>query len=105
MSDGVSFEAILKIAEIISVIGGGGLVVFRLGRTTSTRESAMKSQGTAIEELKEDVKIVGKLLTEVAVQKTRLDGLDQRIGTLDRRYEELRHGEGFVYPLGAHVSK
>jgi hypothetical protein len=42
-------------------------------------------------------------LTELAVQKSRLDSQGERLNLMDRRYEELRHGEGFVFPLEAHL--
>jgi len=35
-------------------------------------------------------------VTEVAVKSKRLD-------ILERRYEELRHGEGFTFPLATHL--
>ena len=97
----ITLDAALKIAEIVSIIGGGGLVVYRLGRTSAKIEAAMTLQAAEISELKEDVKVVGRLLTDVAVQKERLDSHARRLDLLDRRYDELRHGEGFVYPLGA----
>jgi len=53
---------------------------------------AMRQQATEIAALKDEIKELSKLVTEVAVQSKRLDILEQR-------YEELRHGEGFVFPL------
>jgi cell division protein FtsL len=47
-----------------------------------------------VTELKAEVKQFSQILTELALQS-------QRIDMLDRRYEELRHGEGFVFPLAA----
>ncbi len=43
-------------------------------------------------ELKTEVKQFVEVLTKLAVQSERID-------MVDRRLEELRHGEGFVYPL------
>jgi hypothetical protein len=96
MTDGLTLDAILKIGEIISIVGGGGIIVFKVGRVTTRVEEAIKSQADDIADLKADIKVVSKLLTEVAVQKTRLDSMDKRI-------DELRHGEGFGYPLSAHL--
>ena len=90
-------DTILKLVEIASIIGGGGLVAYRLGRTASRVEAAMTLQATEISTLKEEIKTLGGLVTQVAVQTTRLDMVEKHL-------DELRHGEGFVYPLGSHLS-
>ncbi len=69
----VSVDAILKVAEIVSIIAGGGTVAYRLGRTTERMEQAMLLQRAQITELQEDVKELNKVMTEVALQKQRLD--------------------------------
>lgn len=91
-----ALDTALKVIEVVSILGGGGLVLIRLGKTTGRVEAAMKLQAEEIADLKGEVKVVNKLLTDVAVQKQRLDTMDMRIDTLDRRYDELRHGDGFV---------
>lgn len=97
MSENIaSLDSILKLCEIGSILIGGGMVFYKLGRTTSAMEAAMALQAKEISELKEDVKVVGHLLTAVAVQDQRLDTMDKRWEVLDRRYEDLRHGRGFV---------
>lgn len=96
MSEHVSLDTIFKLIEIVSILGGGGLVAFRLGRNSQVVREAMRQQATEIAALKDEIKELSKLVTEVAVQSKRLDMLEQR-------YEELRHGEGFVFPLAAHL--
>ncbi len=73
------------------------MVAFRLGRTTQRVEAAMTQQGHEINSLRDEIKTLSKLITEVALQGQRLDMQDKRLDTLDRRYEELRHGEGFTF--------
>jgi TolA-binding protein len=94
----ISLDIALKVAEIVSVLGGGTVVAFRLGRTTQRVEAAMTQQGYEINSLRDEIKTLSKLITEVALQGQRLDMQDKRLDTLDRRYEELRHGEGFAFP-------
>jgi hypothetical protein len=96
MSD-FTLGTVLQIAEIISILGGGGLVSYRLGRTSSRVEASMALQGREIATLKDEIKILSQVVTQVAVQTARLD-------MLEKRFEELRHGEGFVYPLSAHFA-
>jgi hypothetical protein len=96
MTDQVSIDTAFKLIEIVSMLGGGGLVAFRLGKNSQVVREAMRQQATEIAALKDEIKELSKLVTEVAVQSKRLDILEQR-------YEELRHGEGFVFPLAAHM--
>lgn len=111
MTDAVlSLDNALKLLEIGSILGAGAIVVFRLGRTSkSVEESAarfqegMKMQAVQINSLQDEVKALGKVVTEVAVQNQRIDTQDKRLDSHDRRIEELSHGEGFVFPLAAHL--
>jgi hypothetical protein len=96
MSDQFSIDTAFKLIEIVSIVGGGGLVAFRLGKNSQVVREAMRQQAAEIAALKDEIKELSKLVTEVAVQSKRLDILEQR-------YEELRHGEGFVFPLAAHL--
>jgi hypothetical protein len=96
MTDQVTLDTIFKVVEIISILGGGGLVAFRLGKNSQAVREAMRTQQAELSALKDEIKELSKLVTEVAVQSKRLDILEQR-------YDELRHGEGFVFPLAAHL--
>jgi hypothetical protein len=96
MNDQFSIDSALKLIEIVSILGGGGMVAFRLGKNSQVVREAMRQQAAEIAALKDEIKELSKLVTEVAVQSKRLDILEQR-------YEELRHGEGFVFPLATHV--
>jgi hypothetical protein len=96
MTDQVSIDTAFKLIEIVSMLGGGGLVAFRLGKNSQVVREAMRQQAAEIAMLKDEIKELSKLVTEVAVQSKRLDILEQR-------YEELRHGEGFVFPLAANL--
>lgn len=96
-----TLDTMLRLAEILSIIGGGGIVAFRLGRSTEKMQAAVdkqaelaKQQNEEISELKKEIKQIGVILTSLALQEQRLD-------MLDKRYEELRHGEGFAFPIGS----
>jgi hypothetical protein len=102
----IDLGAVLQIIQIASIIGGGGFVIFKIGRQTGKiqlaielQAQASKQQGEEISELKAEMKQFSALLTTVAVQGSRLDNIEGRINTLDHRYEELRHGEGYVFPM------
>jgi acyl carrier protein phosphodiesterase len=81
-------------------------VAYRLGRSTQRVESAIDLQkqsgvqtAAAITELKADIAALRAVLTEVALQKAEIERLHDTIARLEKWYDELRRGEGFVYPL------
>ncbi len=99
-------SAILQALEIASIICAAILFIFKSGRSTESLGQAVTAlrdvvlgQGSEIKELRSEMKQFGAILTQMAVQKERIDMLLERVQLLDDRYEELRHGEGFVYPL------
>lgn len=83
---------VLKIVEVVSIIGGGAVVVFKLGKAINRFEETAKMQGEQIDELKEETKKMGAVLTTLAVQDSRLDRMETDL-------HELRHGKGWVNPL------
>ncbi len=91
-----TLDNFLKVAEIISILAGGGLVAFKLGRTTSRVEATLEMQNnilriqsSEITELKIETKKLGDVLTQIAVQATRIERMED-----DMR--ELRHGKGYT---------
>ena len=91
------------VAQIVAILGGGGVVAFRIGRSTQRVESSIELQkiaiaqsAGAISDIKADIAALKAVLTEVALQKA-------EIKQLREWYDELRRGEGFVYPLGSHL--
>ena len=75
-----------NIIEICSILGGGFVVLGALRGQVSTLKNDMI-------DMKEELKKVGEVLIKMAVTDTRLNNLEQDI-------RELKHGEGFVLPLG-----
>lgn len=49
-----------------------------------------------ITDIKMDLKTLNKVITDLAIQTTRLDTQGERINRLDARIDELRHGKGFI---------
>jgi len=106
MSDAAELlDTAIKLAQLTTLVVGGGTIIFRMSRMATTFELIGKQQAKEISEVKSEVRELSKTVTELAVQKTRLDNQAERLNLLDKRYEELRHGEGFVFPLDAHLSK
>jgi TolA-binding protein len=99
-----------KVAEIGSILVGGIMLIRKLGHDSAKLEGKLDSQSARVEdtlrqqnvvvgELKDDIKALNKVVTEVAVQTQRLDQMAERMNRQDRMIDELRHGMGFVRGL------
>ena len=91
--------------QIFSVLGGGGMVAYKLGQSNQRQESTSSQTASAINEIKTELAALRTVMTDVALQKQELAQLRSDLGQLRQWYDELRHGEGLVYPFGAHLSK
>ena len=76
-----------NIIEIGAIIGGGGAAMITLRGTVMNLKNDMT-------DMKTEIKKVGDVLIKMAVTDTRLTNIEQDV-------RELKHGEGFVFPLGA----
>ena len=85
--------------ELVTIIGSVGIVVYKLGNVVARFESIGEKQADEIGELKKDVKVLGNILTEVALQNQRHSALEERVSRIDRLLEDLRRGEGFILPF------
>lgn len=104
--EGLNINTVLYVAQILAIVGGGAVFLFRTGKSVAAMEQAVNAlrdvvinQGNEIKELRSEMKQFGTVLTQMAVQKERLDMIASRLSLLDSRVEEMRHGEGFVFPL------
>lgn len=98
-------ELIVKIIELITIVGGGGVFIFKMGRAVSKFEEVGRQQGTSLNELKIEVKSLATIMTKQALQDERITNMTTRLNMVDKNIDELRHGNGFVFPLGSHVAK
>ena len=85
-----------NIATLIGFLIGGVLFVFSMKsemRVFGERFTVIDAQ---VKDIKLEVSGLSKAMVQIAVQSTRLDSLSERISTIDRRYDELRRGVGFI---------
>ena len=92
----INFEVIARVVEIASIIGAGGLVIFKLGRAMEKFEVIGSQQAKEITELKDGVRTIGDLVTRMAVSNTRQDTFAERLGRMESQLDEMRHGDGFI---------
>lgn len=75
------------------------VAIYRLGRAVERFEGIGRQQAEEIHELKEAVKVVGEIVTKIALQGERLDSHSGRIGRMEQTIEDLRRGEGYILPF------
>lgn len=75
-----------NLIEIASIVLGGLLVMVRLNNTVAKLAVDMQ-------QVQAEIKKIAELMTTVAVQDVRLDSLNDRLNTMDRRYDELRKAQ------------
>lgn len=80
-----------NLMEIAAIVGGGFLVVIRMGGDIRVMKVDMGHLKTTVSALTAAFDRLGNILTQVAVQ-------DVRIVALEKRIDELAHGRGFVKP-------
>lgn len=78
----------------INLTSVGTFLVFVAGLFMHAGALRSNYQGLRLDivDLKVEIKKLGDVLTKLAVQESRLDRIEEAI-------KELRHGEGFVFPL------
>lgn len=98
MDPAITLDTILKGAEILSILGGGGMVAFRLGRTATKLQASLELQNMILEQqsaeivdLKLETKKIAGVLIQLAVYENRMDRLEEDL-------REMKHGRGFVNP-------
>lgn len=96
-------DTVVRVIEGLGVICGGGFIIFKLGRVSQKFESSVARQeeiatGQAAEigELRVEIKGLGKVMTEMALQQQRINNIGERMNTYDKRLDELAHGKGFI---------
>ena len=95
----MTFDWTVSIGNVLTVIGFlGAAALFVFGM-----RGKLDLFGQRLVMIERQVGVVekqlGKLseaMIQLAVEKTRLDGISERVNALDRRWDELRHGVGFI---------
>lgn len=91
--------------QVVGVIGGVFVAVYRFGQGAKTTDLAITNMAATIAEIKAEVVAMRALMTDVALQKQEIGSLRDDIAQLRQWYDELRHGEGLVFPLGSRLNQ
>lgn len=106
-----SMSEIFQMVQTVAILLGIPVIAFRLGRGAEAIKASIKLQGDTVKALTEEVRELKNeqkefrgVLTQVAVQNTRLDNHGTQITQLAKTVDDLRRGEGFIMPIGAHMA-
>lgn len=96
VDSGLTLTQTVQIIEALAMIGGGGLILIKMGRMMGMFESIGRQQAEEITEIKDEIKEIRTVVTTVAVQKTEINNLRDELTMLRTTVDELRHGKGIV---------
>lgn len=82
-------ENILRALEIISVIAGGGAIVWRMANMATRFEMIGAQQSKEIQELKKGIEALSSVLVTLAQQSGRIDRIEDRQMAEGRRVDEI----------------
>lgn len=85
----------VRVGDLLVVAGLAGTCILYAFRSGRFAESILTMQ-REIKELKDVAKSLAIVVTAQAVQTNRLDTQGERLNILDKRVEDLRHGNGFI---------
>lgn len=100
--DGGTLALLATVLATIMNVGAIAVGIFKMGRAVEKFEQIGTQQAEEIKELKQNVEVVGELVTKLALQTQRQDSLEKRMDRHEATIEDLRRGEGFIMGLGTH---
>ena len=96
----ISVAEVLRWAvEGFTILGGGSILMLRIGRLMEKFEQIANMQTRELAELKNEMVQMRGAVMQIAVQDQRISTLASRVDTFDKRLYDLSHGEGFVTGL------
>lgn len=98
----MSVIEIAAAATALAAILGMAITMTKLGRMAGVMETSLSAQKADIGEMRDDIKALNSVVTQLAVTQERMDAMSAHIVRIDKRVELLAQGEGFVFPLGSH---
>lgn len=78
-----------------------GIAIYKLGGAVTRFELIGHQQALEISGLKDAVKEVAILVTNIALQGQRLDNISGRMGRVEKLIDDIRRGEGFILPMNS----
>lgn len=90
---------VAAVSSVVTVALTIGIRLFSGGQLTGSVTARLESIETAIIGLQADFRKLSEVLIELATVRGDIRLTEQRVGRLENDIREMRHGEGFVFPL------
>lgn len=100
VTDSITLEQVVHWAiEAVALLGGAAGLMYKLGSAMEKFEQIAVQQTRELSDLKTEVVQMRTIVGQIAIQTQRIDSLEARFDTLDKRLYDLSCGEGFRLPL------
>lgn len=96
VADGAALGDLLKFAEIISIIGTGMVVVFKIGQALARFEMIGAQQAKEIGELKDTIKEIAQAQTASISDRATIASLSVQLSEMRQEINLMKRGQGFV---------
>lgn len=96
----IDFEWTIKFGDVLTVVGAafvGGSILYKRGGNEVRSGLTLKSLTDEVKDMKDKLELLAKVITQLAVQDTKITNLAQQFTMLQRNVEDLRRGNGFVH--------
>jgi hypothetical protein len=96
---GVEFEWTVKFSDILVMLGAlyvGTTVLLKRVKNDGSSQHLVQGIAEDIEGVKDELKALAKVITDLAVQDTKITNLSNQYFMLQRTVEDLRRGSGWV---------
>lgn len=105
--EGVGFEWTVRFGDILTM-GGAAVVAlgifYRRGASEGGLIEKVDDTLKELSEMKEELKGLAKVITEQAVQQTRLNEQSRRMTMIEQWIDDLRRGKGYVQERNPNIS-
>ncbi len=85
----MDLETLLRVLEIISFVGGGGVIIWRMANMTTRFEMVGVRQAEEIKELKKGIEGLSSVLVTLATQSGRIDRIEDRQLAQGKRVDDI----------------
>ena len=87
---------ILKVLEILAVIGSAGALLYRIGKLTGKFEQIAEQHGVRMDKMEKALEKLTDSSTKLIENTTRLDVQGTQLAEMRKEINQLREGRGFI---------
>lgn len=92
---GITLNPIVDVGTIFQLVG----FIIAVTAIVYIQRGDIKLLAHRMTAVEDQTRQIANVVTNMATEKTRLDNQGDRMNRIEKKVEELAHGEGFVIPL------